>query len=221
MSRDIFGFDLDRAWDYENGFYLTSDPTRIGKLLAHYELYRRILPLHGHVVECGVFKGASLLQFAIFRRLLENDDSRRIIGFDAFGPFPGKHDGPDAVFVEQFERRAGTGIAPDELQTALRHKKIDNVTLIPGDILETAPQWVAQNPELKIALLHVDVDVYEPTKASLENLFDRVVAGGIVILDDYGTVAGATRAIDEFLAGRNLTIEKLPLAHIPAFLVKP
>ena len=95
------------------------------------------------------------------------------------------------------------------------------MTLIPGDILETAPQWVAQNPELKIALLHVDVDVYEPTKASLENLFDRVVAGGIVILDDYGTVAGATRAIDEFLAGRNLTIEKLPLAHIPAFLVKP
>lgn len=220
MDRQLFGFDLDRAWDYENGFYLTSDPTRIGKLLAHYELYRRILPLHGHVVECGVFKGASLLQFAIFRRLLENDDSRRIIGFDAFGAFPGKHDGPDAVFVEQFERRAGTGISPDELQAALRHKKIDKVTLIPGDILETAPHWVAQNLELKIALLHVDVDVYEPTKASLENLFDRVVAGGIVILDDYGTVAGATRAIDEFLVGRNLMIQKLPLAHIPAFLVK-
>ena len=49
------GFDFDKAWDYENGFFLTSHPTRIGKLLAHYELYKRIVELPGQVVECGVF----------------------------------------------------------------------------------------------------------------------------------------------------------------------
>jgi hypothetical protein len=41
------------------------------------------------------------------------------------------------------------------------------------------------------------------------------------VLDDYPTVAGATRAVDEFFRDRNVRIEKLPLAHIPAYLVKP
>lgn len=220
MPREIFGFDFDRAWEYENAFHLTSDPTRIGKLLAHYELYKRITSLAGHVVECGVFKGVSLLQFATFRRLLENDDSRRIIGFDVFGAFPRDNDAADAAFVEQFERRAGLGISCDELQRSCTEKKFSNLELVPGDLRHTAPQYLAAHPELKIALLHIDVDVYAPTRASLEAFFSRVVPGGIVILDDYGTVAGATRAIDEFLTCRNLPIQKLPLAHIPAYIIK-
>lgn len=42
----------------------------------------------GDVVELGVFKGGSLIQFATFRELLENQNSRKIIGFDVFGKFP-------------------------------------------------------------------------------------------------------------------------------------
>jgi Macrocin-O-methyltransferase (TylF) len=76
------------------------------------------------------------------------------------------------------------------------------------------------HPELKIALLHVDVDVYLPTKVILQELFDRVVKGGLVVFDDYGTVAGETRAIDEFLekTGSDVLIEKLPISHIPAYI---
>jgi hypothetical protein len=50
----------------------------------------------------------------------------------------------------------------------------------------------------KIALLHIDVDVYDPTKVILESLWHRVVKGGILMLDDYGTVAGETGAVDNF-----------------------
>lgn len=220
MERRLFGFDLDDFWQYENGFFLTSPPARLGKVLAHYELYKRVVGLPGHVVECGVFKGVSLVQLAVFRRLLESDDSRRIVGFDAFGPFPGRHDAADTAFVEQWQRNAGPGIPVDELQAALDHKSFTNVELVPGDILETVPRYVAGHAELKIALLHVDVDVYAPTRAVLEHLYDRVVPGGVVMLDDYPTVAGATRAVDEFFAARNVAIQKLPLAHIPAFVVK-
>jgi hypothetical protein len=221
MDRTIFGFDFDRVWDYENGFYLTSDPTRIGKLLAHYELYKRIVSLPGHVVECGVFKGASLLRFATFRRLLEHDDSRQIVGFDVFGSFPRDNDAADSAFVEQFERRAGIGISPEELTAILRHKTFTNVKLVRGDVRQTIPQFAAERPEFKVSLLHLDFDVYEPTRTALEYFFPRVVPGGVIVLDDYGTVPGATRAIDEFLAGRNLSIQKLSLAHIPAFVVLP
>lgn len=221
MNQKPFGFDLDDFWRYENGFFLTAPTARLGKVLAHYELYKKIVALPGQVVECGVFKGVSLLQLATFRRLLESDDSRKLVGFDAFGPIPGAHDAADTAFVEQWERNAGQGIPVDELRAALRHKGLENIELVPGDVLETVPRYVAEHPELKIALLHVDVDVYAPTRRVLEQLYDRVVPGGIVMLDDYPTVAGATRAVDEFFAGRNVTIQKLPLAHIPAYLVKP
>ena len=80
-----FGFDSEMCWDYENGFYLTSHPNRIGKLVAHYELYKKIVHLPGEILEFGVFKGASFIRLLTFRELLESTYSRKIIGFDAFG----------------------------------------------------------------------------------------------------------------------------------------
>ena len=65
-----------------------SHVTRLSKMLAQYELYKTIIGLPSHVVECGVYKGASLRRFATFREILENPYSRKIIGFDAFGQFP-------------------------------------------------------------------------------------------------------------------------------------
>ena len=50
-------YDTDNKMNYENGFYLTSEPYRMGNILAHYELYKKILELPGDVIELGVFKG--------------------------------------------------------------------------------------------------------------------------------------------------------------------
>jgi hypothetical protein len=69
-------------------------------------------------------------------------------------------------------------------------------------------------------LLHIDVDVYEPTRVILESLWDRVVCGGIVMLDDYGTVAGETKAVDEFFSGQHLRIHKQPFNYIPSYIIK-
>ncbi len=88
MGEQMLGYDVEKQWDYENGFYLTSHVTRLGKLLAHFELYKSITGLPGHIVECGVYKGASLVRFASFRQLLESPHSRKIVGFDTFGTFP-------------------------------------------------------------------------------------------------------------------------------------
>jgi hypothetical protein len=78
-----------------------------------------------------------------------------------------------------------------------------------------------QNPQLKISLLHIDVDVYEPTKIILETLWDKVVKGGVVVLDDYGTVEGETKAVDEFVSQiGNLYIQKLPYNCIPCYIIK-
>ncbi|WP_269149127.1 TylF/MycF/NovP-related O-methyltransferase [Helicobacter apodemus] len=61
---------------------------------------------------------------------------------------------------------------------ALAYKKIENYELIKGDINDTLPQYCKDKPELKIALLHIDTDVYEPAVTILDNMYERVSGGG-------------------------------------------
>jgi hypothetical protein len=222
MNKTFLGFDTQKCWDYENGFYLTSHVTRLAKVLAHYELYKSIVGLPGHVIECGVYKGASFLRLATFRELLESPHSRRIIGFDIFGRFPESNDRAEQEFIQRFSDAGGDGITCESLNEVLAYKGFSNIELVPGDICVTVPEYVETHPELKIALLHIDVDVYEPTRIILNELAGRVVKGGLIVLDDYGTVSGETRAVDEFIKvqGSDLTIEKLPISHIPAYVRK-
>lgn len=215
-------FDQSKMWDYEIGFYNTSSVSRIGKLLAHYELYKRIVHLPGSIVEGGVYKGSSLIRFATFRELLENTHSRKIIGFDAFGKFPTERLElkEDKKFIESFENAGGDGYSVEQIKKLLELKKIENVELVKGDVVKTIPEYLKKDSALRIALLHIDVDVYEPSVAMLDHLFDRVVKGGLIVLDDYAKVIGETQAIDEFIKDKDLKLEKLPFFNIPAFVVK-
>ena len=217
---EIFGYDLDKSWDYENGFYLTSNVKRLSKAIAHYELYKSIVDLPGHVLEFGVFKGTSLIRFLTYRDMLESSNSRKVIGFDVFGKFPKSNDKDDSEFIKRFESQGGDGIPVDQLEVALQNKLFNNYELVKGNIFDTIPEYIAEHPELRIALLHIDVDVYEPSKFILDKLFDRVVKGGLVVFDDYATVAGETRAVDEFLNGLDYQVQKLPMSHIPCFIKK-
>jgi len=213
-------FDSDKQWDFENGFYYTSHVTRIAKLVAQYELYRQIIEFPGQIVECGVYKGASLIRLLTYREMLEHPFSRKVIGFDAFGAFPLTHDEKDDAFIEKFEKQGGKGLTKVALEQILERKRFQNYELVEGDINETVPAYLEHHPELRLALLHIDVDVYQPTRVILETLFDRVVKGGLIVLDDYGTVAGETRAVDEFIRGTGLEVRKPSISHIPAFIRK-
>lgn len=217
---EFLGFKVNQAWDYENAFYLTSGVERIGKLLAHADLYRMITSLPGQIVECGVFKGASLIRWATFRTLFEADHSRRILGFDAFGEFPRSGDSTDRTFIEWFESEAGAGISEQELRECLASKGFSNIDLYPGDILQSVEEYVTANPALRIALLHLDLDVYKPTMEALRHLWPCIVPGGILVIDDYGVVSGATRAVEDFLLADGITFQKLPFTHIPAYVVR-
>lgn len=222
-------YSAENSFDYENGFFLTSEPYRLGNILAHYELYKKIVHLPGDVVELGVFKGNSLIQFATFRSLLENDKSRKIVGFDAFGEFPNALVGggicnpvSDEKFIASWNKKfKDEFISREDILTSLKNKKIENIDLIQGDILKTLDEYVKSRPELRIALLHIDTDVYAPAKKGLEVLFDRVVKGGLVVFDDYGVIEGETLAVDEFFKDYDYVLEKFTFSHTkPSFLVK-
>ena len=151
----------------------------------------------------------------------ENFESRSIVGFDVYGKFPDdlKLDS-DKSFIKRFEKDGGYGISEPDLDMFLKKKNFSNYSLIRGNILKTLPDYLKNNPEKKFSLIHIDVDVYEPTKHILENTWDKIVKGGVLILDDYGTVEGETIAVDEFIHNKNILIQKLPYKYKPSFIIK-
>ena len=213
--------DASKKWDYENGFYLTCETGRIGKILNHLEVYKKILNLPGDILEFGVYKGTSLVRLLSFRELLENGSSRKVVGFGAFGKFPDDLDlDSDREFANKFDNIGGYGISRSELEAHLGAKRMANFQLIEGDLRVTIGGYLEKNPSLKIALLHIDVDIYEPTKVILEQLWDRIVPGGILMLDDYALIEGETRAVDEFFSGMDIEIFKPQHYHSPSYIIK-
>jgi len=220
---EINGLNGDRVWDWENGYFWFSHPSRINKFLAHYELYQMILNLPGDVLEMGVFKAGSMIRWASFRQLLENNGARRIIGFDTFGKFPINGVGLDVDldYVNNFTAQAGDALSKAQVNELFAHKGFDNIELLEGNVNDTLPHFVQSNPACRIALLHLDLNVKEPTEFVLDALYDRVVPGGLIVIDDYMSVVGATEAVDDLLQSKGLKIEKLSFHSTPAFIRKP
>ena len=214
--------DFKKDFEWENSFYLSCDITRIGKMLAHYELFKMVQNVPGAICECGVFKGASLARFAAFRDIFGNPFSKKVIGFDIFGTFPETAFPPDREKREDFIQSAGDqSISVEQMRGVLKQKQCDRfVELVAGDICITLPKYVEEHPELKLSLLNLDTDIYEPAVVVLEYLYPKLEKGGVLILDDYGTFPGETKAVDEYFSGKNVEIKKFPFCMTPCYLVK-
>ncbi len=168
----------------------------------------------GAMVECGVWKGGSMMAVALTLLGLGRQD-RELHLFDTFEgmPEPGEldvaHDGTAAA--ADFEK---TRISEDSsewcraplemVQRAVRSTGYnpDKIHLIKGKVEDTVPGAAPT----KIALLRLDTDWYESTRHELEHLFPRLSPGGVIIIDDYGHWQGARRATDEFLAQHNIPL---------------
>jgi hypothetical protein len=204
------------------------------RFLAHYELYKKIADLPGSIVECGIYRGAGLFTWA---KLLEifhaGDRLKKVIGFDNFAGFAGID--PDKDGREQPERAKVVGgwNAGRYYKEIIEHIEIfhadsfmpraKRIEVVAGNLSDTAPQYVSDNPGLRIALLNLDVDVYEPTKAALEAFYPHVVQGGIVIFDEYGAPewGGESTAVEEYFGSRMPRLQRFQFSALPcAFMVK-
>ena len=219
----IRGASADQIWQYEDAFHWFSEPRRFGKFCAHYELYKRIVDLPGDVIELGVFRGASLIRWVTFRDMLETTYSRQIYGFDIFGDFPkeGIRSSVDHEEIDAFEKLCGKALSVEELEMLFKRKGLDkHLHLVKGDVRETLPALFDKQPGMRLSLVHLDVDVFEPTLTVLETCWHHMVPGGLMLFDDYSFWEGATRALETFFNGQKISIQKLPITHTPAFIVK-
>lgn len=173
---------------------------------------------HGDFVECGVWRGGSMMLVALTLMRAGAAD-RTLWLYDTFcGMTP-----PSDVDVQEMSGIAASAIlaqqprtddnpfwgcaARDVVEANLRRTGYppDRIRFIAGDVLETIP---AASPET-IALLRLDTDWYASTRHELEHLYPRVAAGGVLIVDDYGYWRGARKATDEYFASR----PDAPLLH--------
>jgi len=204
-------------------------PERMAKFAVHYEAFKMIKNVPGSIVECGVFKGTSFVRFAMLRELFENNYSAKLVGFDVFSD-----KFPDTKFKQDKKQRehwintaGGSSISKDQLSKILDDKDIKNYELIDGDVADTIPKYVKKNPGMKISLLNIDIDFVEPTICVLENFYDKVMPGGIILLDNYGgegdsgiSLHGDTKGVDEFIKGKNIKILRFPFASRPCYIIK-
>jgi len=197
----------------------------MARFLSHYELFKQIYELPGVIVDLGVFRGASTFTWAKLCEIFCPTDARKVVyGFDTFEGFPALslEDGP--VDVKQDVKVGGyfggTTIERDlniarEAMNEDRHlKHVNRIEFIKGNVSDTIPEFVkAKGNGLRIALLNLDVDLYEPTKVALEHFVPLMVRGGIIILDEYAvdTFGGESKAVDEYfmkMTGKKPLISK-------------
>ena len=222
--KDIRKLTPENYWEYDLGYWWFGDVSRFGKALCHAELYKKIIDLPGTIAEFGVYKANSLIRWLSLREIFETASTRKIIGFDAFGTFPTKgisNINSDINFIEEFEKDGGEGLSLEETNYILKLKSFTNYQLVDGDIRNTLSDFLTKNSSEKFSLVHLDMDVYEPTAFTLEKIYNQIVIGGLIVIDDYNIVEGATIAVDEFIAKYpKLKIEKLPYNDIPYFIRK-
>jgi len=193
-------------------FTMTSDQ----RIVALCDAVRYLVDnrIEGDVVECGVWKGGSMM--AVARTLLQaGDTGRNLFLFDTFEGMtePGGDDvsldGETAAALMQAGTRDETDLvwcyAPLERVKQTIHGvgyEPAKIHFVKGRVEQTIP---GQAPD-RIALLRLDTDWYESTRHELEHLYPRLVPGGVLIIDDYGHWQGARKAVDEYISKHQLPI---------------
>jgi hypothetical protein len=195
-------------------FTMTS-PERIYSLIhaVEYVVQARV---PGDIVECGVWKGGSMMVVASTLMRL-GDSTRRLYLFDTFEgmPPPTESDrsfrGESAAeLMTAKPREKATGrddvwaYAPLEVvkDVMSRAGYAGETMYVKGRVEETIPESAPD----RIAVLRLDTDWYESTYHELVHLFPRLSPGGVLIIDDYGYWRGARRAVDQYLAENGIRL---------------
>lgn len=215
-----FGFEVYNAhstwlsdpefWDVWTRFpdWRRSRPDR---KFTVWSMARSVADLEGDTAECGVFEGAT--SYLVCAATDGPGRSHHL--FDSFEGLsvPGATDIPSDA--RSFAWSPGDMAAPES-------KVRQNLASFPRVRYHRGwiPERFGEVADRRFCFVHIDVDLYQPTRDATEFFYERLVPGGILVNDDYGSHAcpGARRAFDEVMHGRPEKIIELPTAQ--AFIVK-
>lgn len=177
--------------------------------------------IEGVLIECGVAAGS---QIAMMQKVLvENNEDRKILGFDSFEGIPYatnkdiQQPGIGDIDKDKYGMLVTTGVSAHTKGSVLQNFQryelpIENLYLIEGWFENTVEP--ASKEIDKIALLRLDGDLYRSTQVCMKHLFPKLVKGGVLIIDDY-QLKGCADAIHEFIKP-----SKLKHIHGIAYYIK-
>ena len=203
--------------------------TEFSRMLYIHEIYRKIIGVHGIIVEFGTRWGQNLVLFETFRGIYEPfNRNRKIVGFDTFEGFPAVSDEDgDADIVAE-----GAYGVTDHYESYLEQllevhgwegalPEGGRIELVKGDAAEEVAGYLDRHPETIIAMAYFDMDLYEPTRACLEAIKGCLTRGSILAFDElnYGLFPGETMALKEAIGLRRYRLRHTRFSSNRAYLV--
>lgn len=201
----------------------------ISKIFFMNALYKKIINIHGIIIEFGVRWGQNLAFFESFRGIYEPYNfNRKIVGFDTFSGFNKTHikDGKDSIIskgsfgvTRGYEKYLEKILDYHETESPYAH--IKKYELIKGDASVTIKKYLKNNPETIIALAYFDFDLYEPTKNCLKAILPYLTKGSIIAFDELNLhyFPGETIALKETLGLDKYKIVRSPLNPFASYLI--
>jgi len=193
----------------------------ITRFIAYYELFKLIQDKPGWIVECGIYRGFSFFSLGKFLEIFcMGDKTRKILGFDSFKGFSdlAPEDGGEVFSSNRVKGGTNPSAFESDFFELLECNNqdafapwVNRLEVVKGDVLESIPKYVSQNPGLRISLLHIDIDIYGPVTTALEHLYPLVVPGGLVVLDEYAHKdwPGESKALEDYFEKMGLQFPDL------------
>ena len=201
---DIWGFkvyqpelDLSKNSEYREALagYHGLPYSYNAKKFSLFHYAKGIRNVAGDTVECGVYRGRG--SYLILKGTNRTDKIHHI--FDSFDGIstPGENDKPDDLRIKKWAK-CDKAASLEDVHSIL--KEFPNVKYYKGWIPERFPEVTNRT----FSLVHIDVDLYQPTRASVAFFYDRMTQGEMIICDDYGfsSCPGAKKAMDEYFADK-------------------
>ena len=196
------------------------DSDNLSRRERHYtlmQLLKSVLQIKGNIVECGCWRGLSSYQIASYLKLHNNFFNETFYIFDSFeglSEFDRQKDIPFGGLNNEEARKKEFKCDENVVKSNL--KEFNFIEFKKGWI----PNRFKEVSEKKFSFVHIDVDLYQPIRDSLEFFYNRMLPGGIIVFDDYGFTffPGAKKAVDEFMQNKNDFFIALPSGQ--AFLIK-
>jgi len=213
---------IDKEYLLNNPFVFANRQL-VTEMLVRIELFKMITNVAGHIVECGVANGNNLMLFSHMSSIFEPFAiNRKIIGFDTFSGFRNiKKKDPKDISEKDFSKVSLTNLKKAielyDFNRPIGH--MNKVELVKGDATKTIAKYVKDHPELTIALLYLDFDLYKPTKIALKHLLPLITKGGILVLDEfnYEKFSGETLAIKETVELNNMEFKKFSFSPFEVY----
>jgi hypothetical protein len=174
--------DLNNRYNKIHNIDNKLDNAFIARLYILRQLAKQQTKKDSNFIEFGTYAGMSI-------HFVADLCKKRFIGIDSFEGVsePGKH---DTEYFKTLKLDIELSIAQKTMKS---HK---NVELYKGWI----PKVFENIDILTYSYAHIDVDLYEPTKQSIEYIWPKIINGGVLICDDYGSykTIGARKAMIEY-----------------------